>query len=49
MEREIDKQIGGASAVMDSAWIRRGEEGAESKGEALDLPVDLRTCPHLWS
>ncbi|KAI3365352.1 hypothetical protein L3Q82_010435 [Scortum barcoo] len=24
---------------------RRGEEGAESKGEALDLPVNLRTLP----
>ncbi|KAI3351204.1 hypothetical protein L3Q82_005758 [Scortum barcoo] len=28
---------------------RRGEEGAESKGEALDLPVNLRSHPHLWS
>ncbi|KAI3373810.1 hypothetical protein L3Q82_021969 [Scortum barcoo] len=26
-----------------------GEEGAESKGEALDLPVNLRSHPHLWS
>ena len=33
----------------DSAQIRRGEEGAEPKGEALDLPVDLRFYPHLWS
>ncbi|KAI3362067.1 hypothetical protein L3Q82_012215 [Scortum barcoo] len=26
---------------------RRGEEGAESKGEALDLPVNLRHAPTL--
>ncbi|KAI3352014.1 hypothetical protein L3Q82_020839, partial [Scortum barcoo] len=45
MEREIDRRIGAASAVM--RWVgvpdRRGEEGAESKGEALDLPVNLRS------
>ncbi|KAI3377008.1 hypothetical protein L3Q82_000235 [Scortum barcoo] len=40
-EREIDRRIGAASAsaVMRSVYAdRRGEEGAESKGEALDLP-----------
>ncbi|KAI3354838.1 hypothetical protein L3Q82_004643 [Scortum barcoo] len=45
MEREIDRRIGAASAVMRSVYRkldRRGEEGAESKGEALDLPVNLR-------
>ncbi|KAI3353930.1 hypothetical protein L3Q82_005131 [Scortum barcoo] len=52
MEREIDRwRIGAASAVMRSVYCpdRRGEEGAESKGEALDLPVNLRSHPHLWS
>ncbi|KAI3364976.1 hypothetical protein L3Q82_001140 [Scortum barcoo] len=44
MEREIDRRIGAASAVMRSVYRTvRGEEGAESKGEALDLPVNLRS------
>ena len=34
-EREIDRRIGAASAVV---WT---EERAELKGEALRLPVDL--------
>ncbi|KAI3351406.1 hypothetical protein L3Q82_020217 [Scortum barcoo] len=38
MEREIDRRIGAAShAVMRSVYRTVGEEGAESKGEALDL------------
>ncbi|KAI3375173.1 hypothetical protein L3Q82_021083 [Scortum barcoo] len=50
MEREIDRADwcsvrSYAVGVPD----RRGEEGAESKGEALDLPVNLRSHPHLWS
>ncbi|KAI3353915.1 hypothetical protein L3Q82_005120 [Scortum barcoo] len=53
MEREIDRlgglvqrpQLCGRCTGPD----RRGEEGAESKGEALDLPVNLRSHPHLWS
>uniref|UniRef100_A0A674MBB2 Reverse transcriptase domain-containing protein n=1 Tax=Takifugu rubripes TaxID=31033 RepID=A0A674MBB2_TAKRU len=49
MEREIDRRIGAASAVMwtldRSVVVKR----AEPKGEALDLPVDLRSYPHLWS
>ncbi|KAI3359161.1 hypothetical protein L3Q82_002695 [Scortum barcoo] len=54
MEREIDRRIGAASAVNKVMRVgvpdRRGEEGAaESKGEALDLPVNLRSHPHLWS
>ncbi|KAI3363638.1 hypothetical protein L3Q82_001271 [Scortum barcoo] len=44
MEREIDRRIG--AAVYRTG---RGEEGAESKGKALDLPVNLRSHPHLWS
>ncbi|KAI3371391.1 hypothetical protein L3Q82_023988 [Scortum barcoo] len=47
IEREIDRRIGAASAVASYAVgvpDRRGEEGAESKGEALDLPsVNLRS------
>ncbi|KAI3372054.1 hypothetical protein L3Q82_006917 [Scortum barcoo] len=44
IEREIDKADwcsvrSYAVGVPD----RRGEEGAESKGEALDLPVNLRS------
>ena len=34
---------------MGSASVRRGEQGAELKGKALDLPVDLRSYPHLRS
>ncbi|KAI3361882.1 hypothetical protein L3Q82_002204 [Scortum barcoo] len=50
IEREIDRRIGAASAVMRSVYRTVcGEEGAESKGEALDLPVNLRSHPHLWS
>ena len=50
MECEIDTRIGTASAVMRTdAQIRCGEERAEPKGKALDLPVDLRSYPHLWS
>ncbi|TWW67377.1 hypothetical protein D4764_02G0004180 [Takifugu flavidus] len=37
MEQEIDR------------WIRSGEERAEPKGKALNLLVDLRSYPHLWS
>ncbi|KAI3351334.1 hypothetical protein L3Q82_005878 [Scortum barcoo] len=51
MEHEIDRRIGAVSAVMQVGVPDRdrGEEGAESKGEALDLPVNLRSHPHLWS
>ncbi|KAI3364000.1 hypothetical protein L3Q82_001596 [Scortum barcoo] len=51
MEREIDRRIGAAScSYAVGVPDRRGEEGAESsKGEALDLPVNLRSHPHLWS
>ncbi|KAI3373738.1 hypothetical protein L3Q82_022322, partial [Scortum barcoo] len=43
-EREIDRRIGAVSAVMRSVYQdRRGEEGAELKGEALNLPVNLRS------
>ncbi|KAI3376749.1 hypothetical protein L3Q82_000352 [Scortum barcoo] len=45
-EREIDRRMDWCSAVRSYAVgvpDRRGEEGAESKGEALDLPVNLRS------
>ncbi|KAI3373757.1 hypothetical protein L3Q82_022339 [Scortum barcoo] len=49
MEREIDRRIGAASMQLCSRCTgrRRGEEGAESKGEALDLPVPVNLRSHL--
>ena len=46
MEQEIDRWILAASAV-DSVPVCRGEERAEPEGEALCLPVDLCSNPHL--
>ncbi|TWW59255.1 hypothetical protein D4764_06G0007850 [Takifugu flavidus] len=43
MEREIDRRIGAASAVM-----RTLHRSVVVKRER-DLPVDLRSYPHLWS
>ena len=51
MEREIDRRIGAAAAVMLSVYwsvVVKSFE-AESKGEALDLLVSLHSYPHLWS
>ena len=50
----INRQIGAASAVMGAlhggpALVHRGEKRAQSKGEALYLPFDLCSYPHLWS
>ncbi|KAI3362276.1 hypothetical protein L3Q82_012590, partial [Scortum barcoo] len=47
MEREIDRRIGAAPPRSYAVSVpdRRGEEGAESKGKALDLPVNLRSTP----
>ncbi|KAI3366525.1 hypothetical protein L3Q82_000656 [Scortum barcoo] len=42
MDREIDRRIGAASAVV-GVPDHHGEEGAKSKGEALHLPVNLRS------
>ncbi|KAI3370473.1 hypothetical protein L3Q82_025235 [Scortum barcoo] len=50
MEREIDRRIGAASAVMRSVYrtvVVKKE--LSRKAEALDLPVNLRSHPHLWS
>ncbi|KAI3361009.1 hypothetical protein L3Q82_012904, partial [Scortum barcoo] len=48
MEREIDRRIGAASAVMARIGVPdcRGEEGAESKGEALNLPGGVPGMSH---
>ena len=42
MEREIDR------CIVAVVLVCRGEERAESKGEALGLLVNLRSYPHLW-
>ena len=39
MEQEIDRRIRRVRVDAGSALVRRGE----------DLPVDLRSYPHLWS
>ncbi|TWW53743.1 hypothetical protein D4764_0109230 [Takifugu flavidus] len=49
MEREIDRRIGAASAVMRTLHRSVVVKRAELKGKALNLPVDLRSYPHLWS
>ncbi|KAI3376767.1 hypothetical protein L3Q82_000364 [Scortum barcoo] len=49
-EREIDRRIGAASAVMRSVYrtvVVKKE--LSRKAKALDLPVNLRSHPHLWS
>ncbi|KAI3362911.1 hypothetical protein L3Q82_011507 [Scortum barcoo] len=49
MEREIDRRIGAASAVMRSVYrtvVVKKE--LSRKAKALDLPVNLRSHPHLW-
>ena len=48
MEREIDWRCSNLS-YAGYAPVHRGEEGADPKGEALDLQVNLRSHPHLWS
>ncbi len=49
MEREMDRLIGAAAAVMRPLYRTVGEERAEPEGKALNLPVDLCSNPHLWS
>ena len=45
----VDPQVNCCAIRSDvgSAPVGRGEEGAEPKGKALDLPVDLHSYPHL--
>ncbi len=45
MEWEIDRQIGAAADVEP---VSCGEEKAELEGEALNLPINLHSNPHLW-
>ena len=47
MEREINRWIDRSNAAV--VLVCYGEERAELKGEALDLPVNLCYYPHLWS
>ncbi|CAB1448574.1 unnamed protein product [Pleuronectes platessa] len=47
MEREIGRSSGGGIAF--ALPHRCNEKRAEPQGKALDLPVDLRSSPHLWS
>ena len=51
MEWEMDRRFSAASAVMRALPVpdRCGDEGAESEGKDLDLPVHLHSNPHLWS
>ena len=39
----------GVCSDADSAPVRLGEKGAEPKGKALDLLVNLCSYPQLWS
>ncbi|KAI3355396.1 hypothetical protein L3Q82_018240 [Scortum barcoo] len=54
MDREIDRRIGAASAsVMRSVYrtvvVKKELSRKASKALHLDLPVNLRSHPHLWS
>ncbi|KAI3367396.1 hypothetical protein L3Q82_026250 [Scortum barcoo] len=51
IEREIDRRIGAASAVMRSVYrtvVVKKELSRKAK-LSIDLPVNLRSHPHLWS
>jgi len=46
MEREIDRRIGAASAVMRTLYrVRRGKERAEPKGKALKFTGRFTLLP----
>lgn len=45
LEREMDRWIGAVGVILDC----HVGEGAELEGKALDLPVKLRSNPHLRS
>ena len=49
IKREINRPIGVASAVMQTALVLCDEERAEPQDKALDLAVSLRSYPPLWS
>lgn len=47
-EPENDRWIDAVmQSLSDAVPICRGEEGGEPTAEALDLPVELRSYPHL--
>ena len=49
MEREINRRIGAASAVMRTMKRSVVVKRAEPEGKALNLQVNLRPNSHLWS
>ena len=49
MEREIDRRIGAAAAVMRLLYRSVMVKRVEPKGKALDLLANLCSYPHLWS
>ena len=49
LEREIGLRIRAAGAVLRSLYRTVVTKRAEPQGKALDLPVDRRSYPHLWS
>lgn len=49
MKREIDRWNGAASAVMQSVHWTVMVKKAELQGAALELPVSIHSCSHLWS
>lgn len=49
MAHEINRQtVSGSSNVVDVP-VCCGEEGAELKDEAVNLPLDLHSSSHLWT
>ena len=48
-EHEIGRRISAAGAVLCSLYHMVVTKRAEPEGKALDLPVDLRSYPHVWS
>lgn len=44
MEQEVDRSVGHRASDLDSV---EGKAGAQPKGEALDLLVNLRSSPQL--
>ena len=50
MQHEINRGVGAAGAVLHALHCTVvTKKGSELKGKALDLPVSLRSYPHLWS
>ena len=50
MEREADRRIGAASAVMRALYLTVVvKKEPEPEGKALNLPVSLHPNSHIWS